>query len=258
MRERALLVAVASLVVIILSSSSLGFPGPASHDHRTPQADGAPQLLPEAHSNPRSPQSACAFVSLQNLTVPSPIQAGQPAAAWANVTYQGSTSTVDANLNFTLSSGVGVDDTPIGRFSQIGGSPTSVDWYGYVGSELNSTPSFVGTATLAVNERFRAEISFVPSGEFVGTAYVIANATVENPPTGYCNGTLANLQFLRIQIDAAPVSWLGVVSPYFEPLAVIFLICVSIALVLLFERRRRRRALSAGLDDSPQSPVGRR
>jgi PKD domain-containing protein len=114
-------------------------------------------------------------LSVGNLTAPSTLTDGSKYTVWVNVTNtigKNSTAQSVAVLFYILPpSGSG---TPIA----IGGSPSSVQWFGYTNGSVNSTSSGTGTISIPYNHTLRAEISWTPAR--TGTWDVWANATASN------------------------------------------------------------------------------
>jgi hypothetical protein len=151
---------------------------------------------------------------------------GKSYTIWVNVTDTiGKNSTAEnvAVLFYLL--------PPSGSGSQIaiGGSPGSVQWFGYTNGTVNSTSAGSGTIAIKYNQTYRAEVTFNPAR--TGNWDVWANATASNEFAGnYAPG--GNQAHIAVTLNQNPI------VQYEEYGAIAAVAIVVIVAIVLFLRRR--------------------
>ncbi|HEV8050803.1 MAG TPA: PKD domain-containing protein, partial [Thermoplasmata archaeon] len=179
-------------------------------------------------------------LSVGNLTAATSLTDGKSYTVWVNVTNtigQNSTAANVAVLFYLLPpSGSG---SPIA----IGGSPGSVQWFGYTNGVVNSTSAGTGTVAIRYNETLRAQISFTPAR--TGNWDLWANATATNEfAANYAAG--GNQAHISVTLNQNPI------VQDEEYLAIAAVAIVVIVAIVLFLRRR-----SAGPSPKSSSSGGK-
>lgn len=168
-------------------------------------------------------------LAVGNLTAPSSMTDGSHYTIWVNVTNtigKNSTAKNVAVLFYLLPpSGSG---TPIA----IGGSPGSVQWFGYTNGTVNATSAGTGTLSIPYNQTFRAQISFTPAR--TGSWDIWANATAQNEfAADYVSG--GNQAHTSVTLNQNPI------VQYEEYGLIAAVVIIAIVALALFWRRRNAK-----------------
>jgi len=165
-------------------------------------------------------------LSVSNLTAPTSMTDGKSYTVWVNVTNTiGKNSTAEnVQVLFYLlpPSGSG---SPIA----VGGSPGSVQWFGYTNGTVNTTSAGTGTVSIRWNETLRAQVTVNPAR--TGNWDIWANATATNEfAANYAAG--GNQAHVAVTLNQNPI------VQYEEYGAIAAVAIVVIVAIVLFLRRR--------------------
>ncbi|MCI4333490.1 MAG: PKD domain-containing protein [Thermoplasmata archaeon] len=165
-------------------------------------------------------------LAVGNLTAPTTMTDGSKYTISVNVTNtigKNSTAQSVAVLFYILPpSGSG---SPIA----IGGSPGSVQWFGYTNGTVNATSAGTGTLAIPYNQTFRAQITWTPAR--TGSWDVWANATATNEfAADYVSG--GNQAHAAVTLNQNPI------VQYEEYGGIAAVVIIAIVALVLFWRRR--------------------
>lgn len=180
-------------------------------------------------------------LSVSNLTAPGSMNDQGSYTIWVNVTNTiGKNSTADGvQVLFYL-----LPPSGSGTQIAIGGSPSSVTWYGYTSGVVNSSSAATGSINIPYNQTFRAEITFHPARS--GNFDVWANATATNEFAGdYASG--GNQEHVPVTLNKNPIVNDEII------VAVVAAIVVFFAAVFLL----RRQGYLGGTRRTPKASSGK-
>lgn len=172
-------------------------------------------------------------LTVSNLTAPTSMTDGTSYTIWANVNNTGFSTSIGRNI--TIAFYLTASDGTTGR-TNIGGSPSSVKWYGYTSGSVNSSYTYTDVLpVLKANESYRAEITYTPST--TGSLELWANGTAQNEFVGEYKGG-ANVAHFSVTINANPL------TQDLEYAAIGIAIVVILVAAVLFWRRRQAGPVS--------------
>ncbi len=188
-------------------------------------------------------------MEVDNLTGPSTVNAGTGYTFWANVTPTGGTKAAIANdvtVSFYLLSPSGT-----GSKSYIGGSPGSVQFYGYTNKTKNAVVNTTLLATgliktLAHERTVRAVLHWTPakSGSFI----LYAEAQASNQ---FVNGSSQSIASTAITVHPNPTLQL------LEYGGIGAAVVIVLAVLILWVRRRNRKPAAGKPSSSGRSGLER-